>query len=417
MKKVSSMLMLVIMPVFGLFYSENPQELETRLEADTATKIPISEAELEFLKEFEEKFSTRLRISGCPGAAVAIVRGDQVIFSKGFGKRKYGSPDPVDGNTIFRIGSLSKGFAGLLTSKMVELGALSWDDKVRSYIPEFNLRDTEQANRISIRHLMSHSTGLQRHAYTDLTEMGRDLKQILPEFSRLKVYGKEGEFYAYQNTAFSMIEEIMRRKTGFDYNYLLREKIFIPAGMHSASMTYRDIANSNNVALPHVWNRHNRCISVRLNKKYYNAVSAGGINASIQDMGAWLKVLLGNRPDIIAPENLDYIFNPVVRNKNRAAFYGWGGVQDSYYGLGWRIINWPEKSIIYHGGSVNGYRSEIAIDRENNIGICVLFNSNNRYAGKVIPEFIKAYEDFLEKESQKSQVASLSGTEVPKVRS
>jgi beta-lactamase class C len=132
-------------------------------------------------------------------------------------------------------------------------------------------------------------------------------------------------------------------------------------------------------------------------------------------MGAWLRVLLGNRPDIIAPENLDYIFDPVVKNRNRGGFYGWGGVKDNYYGIGWRIVNWPEKSIIYHGGSVNGYRSEIAIDRENKIGICVLFNSNNRYAAKVIPEFIKAYEAFLEKESQNAEVASLSS--VTKVRS
>lgn len=406
--------MLVLLPVFGLFYPETTQEDVAK---EPAANIPVSAAEQEFLQEFKEKFSRKLRISGCPGAAVTIVRGNQVIFSQGFGKRRYGSPVPVDGNTIFRIGSLSKGFAGLLTAKLVELGSLSWDDKVRSYIPEFNLRDKQQANRISIRHLLSHSTGLQRHAYTDLIERGRDLKFILPEFSRLKVHGREGEFYAYQNTAFSMIEEIMFRKTGVGYSYLLRDKIFIPAGMHSATMTYADIVNADNVAFPHVWNRNNRCIPIRLNKKYYNAVSAGGINASIEDMGAWLRVLLGNRPDIIAPENLDYIFNPVVKNRNRAGLHGWSDVKDNYYGIGWRIINWPEKSIIYHGGSVNGYRSEIAVDRENNIGICVLFNSNNRYAAKVIPEFIQAYEAFLEQKSRKEKVISHSETAAIRVRS
>ncbi|NND34310.1 MAG: beta-lactamase family protein [Saprospiraceae bacterium] len=414
MKKVSSMLMLVLLPAFGIFYPGNPNQ-SPQPESSSSS---LSPADVEFLDEFEADFLKKLHISGCPGAAVTIVRNGQVIYSRGFGKRRHGARDLVDTKTVFRIGSLSKGFAGLLTSKMVEDKTLSWDDKVRTYIPEFNLRDQQQADRISIRHLLSHSTGLQRHAYTDLIELGRDLTYILPEFSRLRVYGKEGEYYAYQNTAFSMIEEIMYRKTGVDYNTLLSERIFKPAGMHYASTTYDDLVYADNVAYPHVWNRNNRCIPIRLNKKYYNAVSAGGINASIDDMAAWLKVLLGNRPDIIGSEHLDHIFEPVVKNNNKAGFHGWKGVKETHYGIGWRIVNWEDKSIVYHGGSVNGFRSEIAIDRKNNIGICVLFNSNNRYAGKVIPEFIQNYETFLKNQDdldEKSTVAD--GTSVAKIRS
>lgn len=387
MRKMSSLLLLVLFPVFSIL---NKNTDSPAYAADDPASV-ISADDWEFIQEFEEDFQTKLKVSGCPGAAVAIVKNDQIIFLKGYGYRKAGRKDTVNTETLFRIGSLSKGFAGLLTAQLVEDGQLNWDEKIRNYLPEFDLKDHDQANRINLQHLMSHSTGIQRHAYTDLTERGLNFKRIIPHFSNLPVYGREGKYYAYQNTAFSFIEEIMLRNTGMEYSELLKNKIFIPAQMELASTTFQEIKKSDNVAYPHVVNRWNHSVSTRLNKKYYNAVSAGGINASIRDMANWLRVLLGNRPDIISHKSLDFIFSPLVKNPDRRSFYGWGGVEENYYGIGWRVVNWPDRSIIYHGGSVNGYRSEIAFDRKLNIGICVLFSSNSRHANRVIPDFFNNY--------------------------
>ena len=412
MRKTGGLLLLVLFPVFDIL--NNTNYLSPYL---SETAVALSADTRDFIQKFDQKFEDRLQLSGCPGAAVAIVIDDQIVLLKGYGTRKYGSSDTVNAETIFRIGSLSKGFAGLLTSKMVEEGHLSWDDRVKDILPEFDLKDHAQAERINIKHLMSHSTGLQRHAYTNLTEAGLSVNQIVPEFSKLKVYGKEGDYYAYQNTAFAMIEEIIRLQTCDNFNDLLVEKIFIPAKMEQASTTYQDITGSENVALPHMINHGKRCTPVKLNRKYYNAVSAGGVNASIKDMAGWLQILLGNRPDIIAHENLEFIFNPVVKNPDRRSFYGWGNVESNYYGIGWRIVNWPDHSIIYHGGSVNGYRSEIAIDRENRIGICVLFNSNNHDANRIIPEFFRSYYSHLEKMNTSNKLMTRIENEIQKRRS
>ncbi|MBK8500942.1 MAG: beta-lactamase family protein [Saprospiraceae bacterium] len=396
MRRMISLLLLVLFPVFNILNNTN----YFTAQKDDAVSEPISADDWEFFQQFDEDFDRRLNIAGCPGAAVAVVKNDQIIFLRGYGKQKYGRKDEVNTETIFRIGSLSKGFAGLLTSKLVSEGFLTWEDKVQDIIPEFDLKNHDQAKRINIQHLMSHSTGLQRHAYTDLTESGLPVDKIIPVFKNLNDYGREGQYYAYQNSAFSMIEEIIRQKTGKSYNDLLYEKIFLPAQMEHVSTDYHEISSSDNVALPHVLNYKNQCIPVRLNKKYYNAVSAGGVNASIKDMASWLRILLGNRPDIIAPESLEFIFSPHVKNPDRRAFYGWGGVENNYYGIGWRIVNWPDHSIVYHGGSVNGYRSEIAIDRKNNIGICVLFSSNNSYANQVIPDFFRDYNSFFDNKKE-----------------
>jgi len=395
MKKASTMLMLVFFPAFGMFFTKKDNLASS---ASLISKGADDDAiDSTFIADFHEYFTERLMTEGCPGAAIAVVKGDQVVLLEGFGDRKSGRPGKVNANSVFRIGSLSKGFAGLLTAQLVEQGYFDWDDRVQDIIPEFQLGNRAQASRITIRHLLSHSTGIQRHAYTDMTEAGRDVLQILPEFAKLQVYGKEGEYFAYQNTAFSLIEKIIKRKTGKSYEQCLKEQILDPSGMQTSSTSFVEIAQSENVAFPHTWYKSGRLVASRLNKKYYNAVSAGGINASIDDMSSWLRVLVGAQPKIASKSALDTIFSPVVRNPSNRIFNCWrGGVKANYYGLGWRVVDWMDQEIVYHGGSVNGYRSEIAIDRKNNVGICVLFNSNARYIKDVVPQFFKKYNEYLE---------------------
>lgn len=138
---------------------------------------------------------------------------------------------------------------------------------------------------------------------------------------------------------------------------------------------------------------------VPIKNNYFNAVSAGGINASVSDMGEWLLLLTGNRPDLIKDDTLDQIFEPVSTIPNRRFSRHWPGVNETYYGMGWRTLNNGDQTIVYHGGYVNGYRSEIAFDRENQIGISILFHSNTSYAVQVIPEFFNDFsvvQEFVE---------------------
>ena len=107
-------------------------------------------------------------------------------------------------------------------------------------------------------------------------------------------------------------------------------------------------------------------------------------------MTQWLSLTLGNRPDIIADETLDQVFSPLVKSNSRR-HNRWPGVDGCAYGLGWRVFDCAGHDLIYHGGYVNHYRSEIAIDREENIAICVLFNAPTPYAAKVVPQFFEYY--------------------------
>ena len=340
-----------------------------------------------FLEDFKQRFEARMASSGCPGAVVTIAYKGE-IYSKGFGIKKVGNPDAVNKHTKFRIGSLSKGFAAALASILVQEKILSWQEKIANIIPGFKLKDSAQTSRVNLKHVLSHSTGIQRHAFTNLVEAGVDLDKIIPEFEQLDLISPEGEIYAYSNAPFAMVEKIVETKTNKPFEHLLSEKIFEPAKMKRTSVNLEAIANDPNIAHPHVFSgRKSGYVSRKISDKYYNAISAGGINASGEDMGRWMNTLLGYHPEILSETALNDLFRPMLPTNSNRYYDRWSN-HPAQYALGWRLLEFDDLELMHHGGYVNHYRSEIAIDRKNDVGICVLFNASHPEANLIIPDFL-----------------------------
>lgn len=365
-----------------------------------ANTEPVSEPEewvmdeslVNYLDQFEQNFQDGLNTEGIPGAAVAIVKDGRVIFQKGFGVKEAGKTDMVDEQTVFRLGSVSKGFASVLTGILAEEGFVHWDYPVSRYVKDFKLNDPEQTERVQVKHLLSHTSGLPRHAYTNLVEDGLSLDQIIPRLADVPLIVKEGVQLSYQNAAYSAIEKVLEVQTGTHFTTLLDEKLLGPLGMQNSSTSYNGIMNSGNKATPHLYHSRSRGhVPSTISKKYYNAVSAGGINASATDMGKWLLLLTGYYPDVVSQETLEEIYDPLATIHNRRYSRYWDGVNESHYGMGWRVLYNYGQRIVYHGGYVNGYRSEIAFSPESGVGICILINTNSSYPLEVIPDFFNHF--------------------------
>lgn len=345
-----------------------------------------------YLEEFKQDFQEGLNNQRIPGGAVAIVKEGRVVFQEGFGVREAGKTDKVNEHTVFRLGSVSKGFASVLTGVFVDEGLISWDSPVSEYLETFKLSDPDQTDRVEVRHLLSHTTGLPRHAYTNLVEDGLSLERIIPRLERVPLIAEEGVQIAYQNAAYSAIEKVLEAQTDTVFNVLLKNKLFDPLGMENSSASYSSIRESDNKALPHVWYSRSRGrVPVKISKKYYNAISSGGINASASDMGKWMLLLTGYYSDVISEQSLNEIYEPLATINNKRFSRYWDGVNESHYGMGWRVLDNGGQKIVYHGGYVNGYRSEIAFAPEDGIGICILINSNSRYPLQVIPDFFEYF--------------------------
>jgi beta-lactamase class C len=353
-------------------------------------RIPLDPLLNEILSSYESKMVDILENTGIPGASIAIVKDTSIIYLKGFGFKSIHTGENIDPHTVFRIGSVSKCFAGMLTAILVEEGVLNWDDPVTKYLPDFKLKSPEQTQQLTIKHVLSHTTGLPYHTYTTLVEDGLDLKTMLGRLEEINV-SQVGKIYSYQNVAFSIIAEVVFAATGNTYEQLIQEKIFGPLRMKDASISYEALMLNNNIAHPHL-RRRRTWREVPIKSTYYNVAPAGGINASIADMAEWMKALLGNRPDVISKQSLDQIYTPVIHasSKNRS-YRRIGKIKDNYYGLGWRILYFPSDTLIYHGGYVNGFRSEVAIYPKDRLGICILANAPGDVTDDGIAIFMEEY--------------------------
>lgn len=372
----------------------NPDNINDTISVKPENPISV------FINHFESHFKTKLNTSGCPGAALVIVKDSTVLLIKSYGIKEIGKPDSITLQSKFRIASLSKGFTGILASIMIEKGKFNLDDPVIKFIPSFELKDTAQTRRVKIKHLLSHSTGLPEHALDEMIENGKTLDEMLQKLKKVSLKSEEGKLFAYQNFTMGLMDKVFWSASGKNFNELIRSEIFDKAEMH-ATTTYEDMVNAKDVASPHDEQRNG--FKVReIHDKYYNVAAAGGINASITDMSKWLMVLLGNRPDIASEKVLDRAFSPLIdmnaghESENKSYYQYWDGVNNSKYAMGWRVIDYGNRKIYQHSGNVNSYRSEIAIDRKNKIGFCILLNAPVGITSTITPEFFNFFDFYNE---------------------
>lgn len=336
------------------------------------------------------------------GAGVSIVHGDSILISEGFGKRSANRSESVNGETLFRLGSLSKGFAGVLAAQIKHEGKLNWNDRVSDYLPDFRLGDKNNTEHITLANILSHTSGTPYHSFTNLVEAGLPLSDIASRFGDIAPISEPGMLYSYQNAMFALCGEMMSRATGQKINTLLNDRLFTPLGMCTTTMDHESLMAAANIAMPHV-KVHNGWRSTKLRNNYYNAIAAGGISSTAHDMARWMRFLLGNSPEIMEASAIGEAFNPFVKIGGYKYYKKWPGHVASYYGFGWRIHKYEDqasqsiKTIWHHGGSVNNYRNEIGMYPEDNLGICVLLNGHSRIAKNVVPDLNKIVREVYSK--------------------
>src|SRR5690348_8546993 len=193
-------LIIIIVPILiGQFMmsKRDPQPLPA-IKKQYASRPPNPILE-KVIHEYEEKLSALVDKAQTPGLAVAIVHDSTIVFMKGYGVRAIGKPDSVNENTVFRLASVSKCFAAFLTGILVEDKVLSWNDHVSDYLPRFALESPEETQKLTIKNVLSHTTGLPYHTYTNMVEEGSPLDTMLSWLRNVHMASKVGQSYSYQN--------------------------------------------------------------------------------------------------------------------------------------------------------------------------------------------------------------------------
>jgi beta-lactamase class C len=361
------------------------------LSVGVAADTPDNAFELDaILQQYDEYVDSVLDIGGAPGAAIAIVHQDAVIYLTARGVREAGKSDSLDINTTFRLASLSKGFASVMAGLLVEDGVMQYDDPVVKHLPNLELKSPKATQELTLRHLLNHTTGVVSHAYDNLLDANLTLEKIIPRLREAPMAGAVGSQYGYQNVLYGLAGEMMKAATGESYEYLVHKNLFQPLRMEDASFGYDLFTSQENRATPHV-RGNRRWVPTKVRPTYYTVPTAAGVNASISDLAIWLRAMMGGMPDVVSPMVLAQVSTPSVKTPGeRYRFNYKGRVKSAYYGLGWRVFDYAGTPIVFHSGYVRGFQSKMAFIPEYKIGVAALLHSTakNRFVYNFLDMFL-----------------------------
>ncbi|HSU98070.1 MAG TPA: serine hydrolase domain-containing protein, partial [Gemmatimonadaceae bacterium] len=214
--------------------------------AQQSTQRPLPSA------DFDAYVASALRTFDAPGAAIAIVKDGKVVFAKGYGVKKLGSPAPIDTHTLFQIASNTKAFTTASLAMLVDEGKLKWDDPVTKYLPWFQLSDPYVTRELTVRDLITHRSGLGLGAGDLLwlhSNYSRD--EVLHRIRYARVASSFRSRYAYDNVLYAAAGEVVAAASGKPWDVFVRERILQPLGMTGTLTGVAELSPSADMASPY----------------------------------------------------------------------------------------------------------------------------------------------------------------------
>jgi CubicO group peptidase (beta-lactamase class C family) len=328
------------------------------------------------LQGFDEYVNKALKDWEVPGVGVAIVKNDKVVLAKGYGVRKLGDQTPVDGRTIFAIGSSSKAFTAAALAMLVDEGKIKWDDPVTKHLHGFELYDPYASKEMTVRDLLCHRSGLDRG---DLmwygSEYGRD--EIIRRARFLKPSWSFRSQFGYQNIMYLAAGQIIPAVTGKSWDDFIKERFFKPLGMAASSTSVNALKASDNVATPH-GKIDDKVVAIPW-RNIDNIAPAGSINSNVAEMTAWVRLQLSDGE--FAGQRL--LSSGAVKETHKSHTVvpydpPWTLLfPDAHflnYGLGWFLSDYRGRKVVEHGGNIDGMSALVAFIPEEKLGLVVLTN-------------------------------------------
>ncbi|MBQ63359.1 MAG: serine hydrolase [Gammaproteobacteria bacterium] len=347
----------------------------------------------DFAWQFEQQFVLPM-VDETPGGALIVVDHGEVVLLRVYGVRSETDQTPITESTLFRIASISKTFASAAASILVQDNLVQWQTPLVENLDYLKFKRQDYGGEINLHHLMSQSTGLMPHAYTNLIEDNMSFDRIVTRLDRVDFICEPGECYGYQNVVFSLIGNLVQATTAMDYETFVTNKLFKPLEMSRASFGMDAFVEDEDHAKPHIWTGI-RWAPVPTKKNYYRVAPAAGVNASIGDMRQWLLAQLGHNQTVFHDGMLDRMHTGAIKTTRLQAHYRYHKeLGDVYYGLGWRVFDYAgQGGFVHHGGYVRGMRSEMVFNRGLQTGMVFLTNSEPSGMGELVFDFVELHRE------------------------
>lgn len=306
-----------------------------------------------------------------PGAALAIVRGDKVIFARGFGFADVEKQTAMTPSTPLFIGSATKAFTATLIGMLVDEGRMRWDDAVETHLPEFRLavRGTSADDRATIRDILGHRTGFAR---SDLLWASGALSsdEILRRASSVEAFAPFRQRFHYNNVHYLAAGRAAATAAGTSWDALVTARILSPLGMSDTRTSMREAWKDPRMARGYLWDEaRNEFQLLSAETLNVEAIApAGAISSTALDMAAWLRFLLRNGladgRALISREALATTWTTQIPVGPNAG-----------YGMGWFVRTWQGQRLIEHGGAIPGFSAQVGLLPDSDLGFVFLTNT------------------------------------------
>ncbi|MGH7919878.1 MAG: serine hydrolase [Candidatus Dormibacteraceae bacterium] len=346
---------------------------------------------MQALEETIERERERHRV---PGVAVAVVRGGEVLLSRGFGLRDVAGGLEVTPQTLFAIGSATKAFTTALAGTLVDEGKLDWDRPVRHYLPGFRMYDPVATEHLNVRDLLCHRSGLPRH---DLVWYGNETltkAQVVERLRYLEPNKTFREAWQYNNLMYLTAGHLCAELSGMSWEDAVRTRLLEPLGMGNTNFSVRECEAAADHATPYQEQKDE--ISPMPFRGLDLAGPAGSINSCIEDLTSWAVLnvnggKLGDR-QIVSEAALKVIQSPAMVTPEGGEL--WPEYYETGYALGWFLRSYRGYKVLHHGGNIDGFSAMVSLLPSHRIGVVVLTNRNVTPLRDVIPFLV--YDHLLE---------------------
>jgi CubicO group peptidase (beta-lactamase class C family) len=319
-----------------------------------------------------------------PGAAVAVVVGDEVVLLKGYGFRDVEKKLPMMADTQMPIASITKQFTVAALGTLIRQGKLDWDKPVREYLPDFRLNSEYATAHATTRDLLTHRIGLPRH---DMVWFGSELSRD-QLFQRLQHFPFSRDLrvrFQYNNLMYMTSGYLAGRLAKSSWEELVKTALFVPLGMQRSNFTVAAMRTEPNHSEAYQLNLQREV--VRVEHEPLDAMGpTGSINSSADEMARYIRMMLaggsfgGNR--VLLEADVQAMMQPNMPS-GRPVFADVFGFQS--YGMGLFVQTYRGIEVASHGGNLRGASAMIVMIPSKRIGVMVMTNRSGTRLRDALP--------------------------------
>lgn len=366
------LLILLLFLTTGLpgFSADHPPTEKYRAAADALTRM----------------IEREVRDKQLPALSIALVDNQKIVWSRGFGYQDRARTIPATADTVYRVGSVSKLFTDVAIMRMVERGVLDLDAPVSRYLPDFQPKNPFHSDAITLRHLMSHRSGLVREPpvgnYFD--DDLPTLEQTVASLNRTSLVYPPGEKTKYSNAAISVVGRVLEVQWKQPFADGLKADVLDRLGM-SQSAFHPTAGTRQQLADAIMWTYHGREFPAP--RFELGMAPAGSMYSTVSDLARFVSCVLAEGrigdQQLLKPESLRAMLTRQFRQS---------GDPDYGFGLGFFLGELDGQRRIGHGGAMYGFATEFAILPEAKLGVIVVTSRDvaNRLMSRIADETLRA---------------------------